>query len=103
MLARAHRIAPSNSAPDVCCGLARHRTAAGSQLMTPTSSSPTGSEASHGSHSSHSSHSSERDGVDLRLVWPQWQGAGSSSVRALASEFPFDGARRGYAVGTAGL
>lgn len=36
----------------------------------------------------------------LRLVWPQWQGAGSSSVRALAPEFPFDVARRGYAVGT---
>ncbi|WP_248243340.1 arginase family protein [Microbacterium kunmingense] len=43
------------------------------------------------------------DGVHLRLVWPQWQGAGSSSVRALASEFPFDVARRGYAVGTAVL
>lgn len=39
----------------------------------------------------------------LRLVWPQWQGAGSTSVRALASEFPFDVARRGYAVGTAVL
>lgn len=39
----------------------------------------------------------------LRLVWPQWQGAGSSSVRALAPEFPFDVARRGYAVGSAVL
>jgi arginase len=36
----------------------------------------------------------------LRLVWPEWQGAGSSSVRDLAAEFPFDVARRGYAVGT---
>jgi arginase len=36
----------------------------------------------------------------LRLVWPQWQGAGSESIRALAPEFPFDVARRGYAVGT---
>lgn len=36
----------------------------------------------------------------LRLVWPQWQGAGSSAVRELASEFPFEDARRGYAVGT---
>lgn len=36
----------------------------------------------------------------LRLVWPEWQGAGSSSVRALAPEFPFDIARRGYTVGT---
>ena len=36
----------------------------------------------------------------LRLVWPQWQGAGSESVRSLAAEFPFDIARRGYSVGT---
>lgn len=36
----------------------------------------------------------------LRLVWPEWQGAGTSSVRALAPEFPFDVARRGYTVGT---
>src|SRR5262249_38308490 len=39
----------------------------------------------------------------LRLVWPEWQGAGSSSVRALAPEFPFDIARRGYTVGTKAL
>ena len=43
------------------------------------------------------------DGVDLRLLWPQWQGAGTSSVEAFASEFPLDVARRGYAVGTAVL
>ncbi|WP_433384239.1 arginase family protein [Actinoplanes sp. CA-142083] len=43
------------------------------------------------------------DEVTLRLVWPQWQGAGTSSVRELASEFPFDAARRGYAVGAAVL
>ncbi|MDR2323417.1 MAG: arginase family protein [Microbacterium sp.] len=36
----------------------------------------------------------------LRLVWPQWQGAGSSSVRELMADFPFDEARRGYALGT---
>jgi arginase len=36
----------------------------------------------------------------LRLVWPQWQGAGTQSVRSLAPEFPFDIARRGYSVGT---
>ncbi|MFE7841926.1 arginase family protein [Streptomyces sp. NPDC057474] len=41
--------------------------------------------------------------VNLRLVWPQWQGAGSSSVRLFASEFPFDVARRSYAVGSAVL
>jgi hypothetical protein len=35
----------------------------------------------------------------LRLVWPQWQGAGIGSVRWLAAEFPFDIARRGYSVG----
>lgn len=36
----------------------------------------------------------------LRLIWPQWQGAGSTSVRDLAPEFPFPVARRGYLVGT---
>ena len=36
----------------------------------------------------------------LRLVWPQWQGAGTESVRSLAPEFPFNVARRGYSVGT---
>jgi arginase len=39
----------------------------------------------------------------LRLLCPQWQGAGTSSVRELASEFPFEVARRGYAVGSAVL
>jgi arginase len=45
----------------------------------------------------------DRDGVNLRLVWPQWQGAGTASVKKLAAEFPFDVARRGYAVGSAVL
>lgn len=35
----------------------------------------------------------------LRLVWPQWQGAGAEVVRRLAPEFPFDAARRGYSTG----
>lgn len=39
-------------------------------------------------------------GTHLRLVWPQWQGAGTESVRSLAPEFPFEVARRGYTVGT---
>ena len=39
-------------------------------------------------------------GSHLRLIWPQWQGGGTPSVRELASEFPFDVARRGYAVGS---
>ncbi|HET9874115.1 MAG TPA: arginase family protein [Propionibacteriaceae bacterium] len=39
-------------------------------------------------------------GSHLRLLWPQWQGAGTESIRSLASEFPFDAARRGYSVGT---
>jgi arginase len=43
------------------------------------------------------------DGVTLRLVWPQWQGAGTASIQELAPEFPFDVARRGYAVGSAVL
>src|SRR5512133_386433 len=29
-----------------------------------------------------------RDGVTLRLLWPQWQGAGTSSVQAYAPESP---------------
>ena len=57
--------------------------------MTHRDSSPTGG--------------SDHDGVNLRLLWPQWQGAGTSSVAALAPEFPLDVARRGYAVGTAVL
>jgi hypothetical protein len=36
-------------------------------------------------------------------MWPQWQGAGTSSIRDLAPEFPFEEARRGYAVGSAVL
>jgi hypothetical protein len=35
----------------------------------------------------------------LRLVCPQWQGAGTASIRGLASEFSFEVARRGCAVG----
>ena len=42
----------------------------------------------------------EDDGVNLRLVWPQWQGGGTTSVETFASEFPLDVARRGYAVGS---
>lgn len=57
--------------------------------MTHPDSSPTGG--------------SDHDGVNLRILWPQWQGAGTSSVEAFASEFPLDVARRGYAVGTAVL
>jgi hypothetical protein len=33
--------------------------------------------------------------VNLRLIWPQWQGGGTPSVHEYASEFPFDVARRG--------
>jgi arginase len=47
--------------------------------------------------------SSRNGDVTLRLLWPQWQGTGTSSVRAIASEFPFDVAHRGYAVGSAVL
>ena len=37
----------------------------------------------------------------LRLIWPQWQGAGSTSVAELATpEFPYDIARCGYTIGT---
>jgi arginase len=41
--------------------------------------------------------------VNLRLVSPQWQGGGTVSVQQLASEFPLDIGRRGYAVGSAVL
>lgn len=50
-----------------------------------------------------SNDSNPASGEHLRLVWPQWQGGGSPSVRELASEFPFDVGRRGYAVGSAVL
>lgn len=36
----------------------------------------------------------------LRLIYPQWQGAGTVSVAAEAPEFPLAVARRGYAVGS---
>lgn len=39
----------------------------------------------------------------LRLVWPQWQGAGSSSIATFQEDLPFDVLRRGYATGTAVL
>jgi arginase len=45
--------------------------------------------------------SADGEGGSLRLLCPQWQGAGTSSVQALAAEFPFEVARRGYAVGSA--
>src|SRR5207247_6710202 len=39
----------------------------------------------------------------LRLVWPQWQGAGVEAIREFFSEVPLEEARRGYAVGAAVL
>ncbi|MEH3075676.1 MAG: arginase family protein [Quadrisphaera sp.] len=42
-------------------------------------------------------------GGHLRLVWPQWQGAGSTSVTALLPDLPLAEARRSYTVGTAVL
>jgi arginase len=53
--------------------------------------------------SSSSTGGAVQGGGNLRLIWPQWQGAGTSSVKEWASEFPFDVARRGYAVGSAVL
>ena len=38
-------------------------------------------------------------GKTLRLVWPQWQGAGRDNVAVLLPEFPFATARTGYAMG----
>ncbi|MFE5797026.1 arginase family protein [Streptomyces sp. NPDC056503] len=39
-------------------------------------------------------------GTHLRLLWPEWQGAGADVVGELAGEFPLDVARRAYTVGT---
>jgi len=41
--------------------------------------------------------------LTLRLVWPQWQGAGVESIRQFFSEIPLEEARRGYAIGAAVL
>lgn len=40
------------------------------------------------------------DARTLRLVWPQWQGAGSANFPALVPEFPYAQGRTAYAVGT---
>lgn len=40
------------------------------------------------------------DSRTLRLVWPQWQGAGRENVATLLPEFPIEEARRGYEVGS---
>ncbi|MFD4367266.1 arginase family protein [Rhodococcus sp. NPDC058521] len=39
----------------------------------------------------------------LRLLWPQWQGAGADNVADLMPDTPLEQARRSYAVGTAVL
>src|SRR5262249_40004922 len=44
--------------------------------------------------------SSAAEATVLRLLCPQWQGAATISVQELASEFPFEVARRGYALGS---
>ena len=36
----------------------------------------------------------------LRLVWPQWQGAGTASTSAMTSDLPAEHTRDAYAVGT---
>lgn len=40
------------------------------------------------------------DDRTLRLVWPQWQGAGNGAVADLFGEVALERGRRGYAVGT---
>lgn len=47
--------------------------------------------------------SSTRGSTSLRLVWPQWQGAGGENVGKLVPELPFEDARLGYAIGSAVL
>lgn len=46
------------------------------------------------------SSSTSGSGIHLRLVWPQWQGAGTSSIHEFAGDIPHEDLRRGYAVGT---
>lgn len=38
--------------------------------------------------------------VHLRLLWPQWQGAGTNSITEFSEGFPLRVARRGYSVGS---
>lgn len=40
------------------------------------------------------------DDVVLRLIWPQWQGAGPSTVASLTPELPFPAAQLGYHLGS---
>lgn len=44
--------------------------------------------------------SSTRPGSTLRLVWPQWQGAGPDVVAMLTPELPFQDAQLGYHLGS---
>ena len=44
-------------------------------------------------------HTSPGAAATLRLVWPQWQGAGRSAVAQLLPEVPLAQARRAYALG----
>lgn len=44
--------------------------------------------------------STSSQNFDLRLVWPQWQGAGSPNFPALIDEVPVAAGRRGYVWGT---
>jgi arginase len=46
---------------------------------------------------------SEDSGTTLRLLFPQWQGAGRDMVAHLTPDIPIEQARRGYATGTAVL
>lgn len=39
-------------------------------------------------------------GTHLRLIWPQWQGAGTSSIRQFSEDIPYEAFRKGYTVGT---
>ncbi len=43
------------------------------------------------------------DPATLRLIWPQWQGAGYDTVGSLVPELPVQVARRGYVAGARAL
>ena len=49
------------------------------------------------------SHPAATDSATLRLIWPQWQGAGYDNAGLLVPELPVRVARRGYVAGARAL
>lgn len=74
-----------------------------SVVFIPSTSLQRYSAALHGNHVSQDSAAGgavgDRSRAHLRLIWPQWQGAGTESVAAMAGELPLAVAHRAYATG----